>query len=86
MQYVYAGKTNDNDKKQHEGKGKGWACNNHNMRNPSLHFLWGYACYDCCMPIPCFCLHAAPYSHAIITVPAILHLVPVLVPVLHYHL
>ena len=37
---VYAGKTSDDgmrNKEQHEGKGKGWACNNHNMRNPSLH-------------------------------------------------
>ena len=31
---VYAGKTSDDgmrNKEQHEGKGKGWACNNHNM-------------------------------------------------------
>ena len=28
------------------------ACNNNNMRNPSLHFIsWGYACYYCCMYI-----------------------------------
>ena len=43
---VYAGKTSGDgirNKEQHEGKGKGWACNNHNMCNPSLHlFLWGY--------------------------------------------
>ena len=34
---VYAGKTSDDgmrNKEQHEGKGKGWACNNHNMHNP----------------------------------------------------
>ena len=28
---------------------------------PPCIFSWGYACYDCCMPIPCLCLHAAPY-------------------------
>ena len=38
---VYAGYESMRNIKQHEGKGKGWACNNHNMRNPSL-FLWGY--------------------------------------------
>ena len=49
-------------KEQHEGKGKGWACNNHNMRNSIIKDAGrGYACYDCCMPIPCLCLHAAPY-------------------------
>ena len=40
---VYAGKTSDNgmgNKKQHDGKGKGWACNNHNMCNPSLHLFY----------------------------------------------
>ena len=34
---VYAGKTSDDgirNKEQHEGKCKGWACNNHNTRNP----------------------------------------------------
>ena len=34
---VYAGKTSDDsmrNKKQHEGKGKGWAGNNQNMRTP----------------------------------------------------
>ena len=54
---VYAGKTSDDgtrNKKQHEGKGKGWACNNHNLRNPDAGR--GYACCDCCMPIPCLCL------------------------------
>ena len=31
------------NKEQHEGKGKEWACNNHNMRNPSLrmHLFYG---------------------------------------------
>ena len=32
---VYAGKTSDDgmrNKEQHGGKGKGWACNNQNMR------------------------------------------------------
>ena len=24
------------NKEQHEGKGKGWACNNHNMTNPII--------------------------------------------------
>ena len=65
MQYLYAGKTSDDgmrNKEQHEGKGKGWACNNHNMRNTIIKDAGrGYACYDCCMPIPCLCLHAAPY-------------------------
>ena len=39
-----AGKTSDDgmrNKGQHEDKGKGWACNNHNMRDPSLHLLMG---------------------------------------------
>ena len=34
---MYAGKTSDDgirNKEQHKGKGKGWVCNNHNMRNP----------------------------------------------------
>ena len=34
---VYAGKTSDDgmrNKEQHEGKGKAWACNNPDMRNP----------------------------------------------------
>ena len=41
---VYVGNTSDDgmrNKKQHEGKDKGWACNNHNMRNPSLHLFYG---------------------------------------------
>ena len=29
------------------------ACNNNNMRNPSLNFIsWGYACCYCCMQFP----------------------------------
>ena len=34
---IYAGKNSDDgmrNKEQYEGKGKGWACNNHNVRNP----------------------------------------------------
>ena len=48
---------------------------------PAL-FLWGYACYDCCMPIPCLAFmlllisHAcAIYNHCFCL--HILHLVPV---------
>ena len=49
------------------------ACNNNNMRNPSLHpLILGYACYYCCMPsfpvllhIYCTCFstfwHCRPY-------------------------
>ena len=49
------------------------ACNNNNMRNPSLHpLISGYACYYCCMPsipvllhIYCTCFstfwHCHPY-------------------------
>ena len=29
------------NKEQHEGEDKGWACNNCNMRNSSLYFLYG---------------------------------------------
>ena len=29
------------NKEQHEGKDKGWACNNHNMRNPFMYLLYG---------------------------------------------
>ena len=51
------------NKEQHEGKGKGWACNNHNMCNPSLHLsIMGFACYDCCMPFPCLCLVRSIYT------------------------
>ena len=43
---------------KHEGNGKGWACNNHNMRKPIIKDVGrGYACYDCLIPI---CFHAAP--------------------------
>ena len=40
----------------------------------------GYACYDCCMPIPCLCLHTASYflCHHHWFCLHILHLVPVL--------
>ena len=46
---------------------------------PCIFFLWGYACYDGCMPIPCLCLHAAPYfsCHHHLFCLHILHLVPV---------
>ena len=46
----YAGKSSDDDmrnKEQHEGKGRGWACNNHNMHN--LIMKRHYRCYGCCM-------------------------------------
>ena len=36
---AYAGKSSDDgmkNKEQHEGKGKGWACNNHNLHNPII--------------------------------------------------
>ena len=41
------------EKEQCEGKGKGWACNNHNMPNPSLHLSIIGLC--CCMPISSCC-------------------------------
>ena len=41
------------NKEHHEGKGKGWAYNNHNMRNPIIKDVGrGYESYDYCMPIP----------------------------------
>ena len=53
---MYAGKTSDDgmrNKEQHEGKGKGWACNNHNMHNPTIKDVGsGYTC----------CMHAHPLS------------------------
>ena len=39
------------------------ACNNNNMRNPSL---WGYACYYCCMPSSPVLLHIGGVTHVII--------------------
>ena len=51
-----------------------------------LHpLLWSYICYDCCMPILCLCLHAAPYfsfhHHCFC-----LHLVPVLFGTAHSYI
>ena len=44
------------NKEQHEGKSKGWACNNHSVRNPIIERCReGLRMYDCCMPIPCLC-------------------------------
>ena len=36
---VYADNDGMRNKEKYEGKGKGWACNNHSMRNLSLHLL-----------------------------------------------
>ena len=68
---VYAGKTSDDgirNKKQHEGKGKGWACNNHNMQNPSLHIFYG-ATHVMIVTCPSLAFAFMPFliSHAIIT-------------------
>ena len=65
--YTICRQTSDDgirNKEQHEGKGKGWACNNHNMRNPSLHLFLGggggvtHVMIVACYPLP---LHSAPY-------------------------
>ena len=48
------------NKEQHEGKGKGWACNNHNMRNLTLYLLYNGVTHVM-IPIPCLCLYTAPY-------------------------
>ena len=50
------------------------------VRPPKKDAGRGYACYDCCMPIPCLCLHAAPYfsCHHHWFCLHILYLVPVL--------
>ena len=57
---VYAGKTSDDgmrNKEQHEGKGKGWACNNHDMRNLIKRYAGrGYTCYNAhLLPLPSCC-------------------------------
>ena len=56
------------NKEQHEGKGKEWAYNNHNMRNPSLHLFYGvtHVMIVVC-PSLAFAFILLLISHAIIT-------------------
>ena len=68
---VYAGKTSDDgirNKKQHEGKGKGWACNNHNMCNPIKKMQGGIThVMIVASPSLAFAFMLLPISYAIIT-------------------
>ena len=62
------------NKEQHEGKGKGWACNNHNMRNHIKKIqggvMHGHTCFTCfSLPNTCSSISCAsptpfaPRSH-----------------------
>ena len=56
-------------KEQHEGKGKGWTCNNHNMHNPIKKMQGGVT-----HVMVAFAFMLLLTSHAIIT--GVVHLVP----------
>ena len=61
--YAYMQAKNSDDgmrnNEQHEGKGRGWAYNNHNMHNPTIKDVGSG--YTCCMhahplPLPSRCI------------------------------
>ena len=67
---VYAGKSSDDgmrNKEQHKDEHRGWACNNHNMRNSSLHFYYVMHVMVVACPSPAFAFMLLFISHAIIT-------------------